>query len=119
MTKYNEAILSDKIGWSKAVEEEYDRKEINKVWIPTKLKDVPRGVKVRTLTWDMKKKSNYKLRTRLNDRGYEQFDGIRYESSDIHVPVTNDITVRIIMALAIDDRMVRIDCKCSRCLSKG
>ena len=48
--KYNDGMLSDKIGWSNAVEEEYDRMEINKVWIPTKLKDVPRGVKVRTLT---------------------------------------------------------------------
>ena len=73
----------------------------NKVWIPTKLKDVPRGTKVLNSTWVMKKKSNDKLRAILNVRGYEQIDGIHYESSVIHSPVTNDTIVRIIIVLAL------------------
>ena len=49
----------------------------------------------------MKKKSNGRLRTRINGCGYEQIDGIHYESNDIHAPVTNDTTVRVVMVLAL------------------
>ena len=32
--KYNEAMSSDKRGWSNTVEEDYERMVSNKVWIP-------------------------------------------------------------------------------------
>ena len=54
-----------------------------------------------TSTWAMKKKSNGRLRARINGRGYEQIDGIKYESNNIHAPVTNDTTVRVVMVLAL------------------
>ena len=54
-----------------------------------------------TSTWTMQKKSNGRLRARINGREYEQIDGIHYESNDIHVPVTNDTTVRVVMVLAL------------------
>jgi hypothetical protein len=49
----------------------------------------------------MKKKSNGTYRARLNTRGYEQVDGINYDSSNISSPVTNDATIMIIMVLMI------------------
>ena len=100
--KYNEAMQIDKVGWSNDVEKEHDRMVINKIWIPTKLEDVPRGAKVLTSTWAIKKKrSNGKLRTRLHCREYKQIDGMHYDSSDIYAPVTNDTTIRIVMVLAL------------------
>ena len=99
--KYNEAMKSDRIGWTKAVEKERNRMASNKVWIPTKLEYIPKGAKVLTSTWEMKKNSNGRLRTRINGRGYEQIDGIHYESNDIHAPVTNNTTVRVVMVLAL------------------
>ena len=99
--KYNEAILANEIGRSKDVEEEHDRMVSNKVWIPTKLEDVLKGAIVLTSTWVMKKKYNGKLRARLNGRGYEQIDEMHYESSDMHVSVANNTTVRSIMVLAL------------------
>jgi hypothetical protein len=52
-------------------------------------------------TWAMKKKSNETYRARLNARGYDQVDGINYDSDNIFSPVTNDVTIRIIMVLII------------------
>ena len=75
---------------------------INKVWIPTKLEDVPRGAKVLTSTWAIKKKwPNSKLFARLHGRGYKQIDRMHYDSSDIYAPVTNDTTIRIVMVLVL------------------
>jgi hypothetical protein len=66
-----------------------------------KKKNVPRGVKILTSTWAMKKKTNGVRRARLNGRCYEQVDGIHYDSSSIHAPVTNDVTVRIVLTIAL------------------
>ena len=52
-----------------------------------------------TSTWAMKKKTNGKLRGRLNARGYEQIDGQHYTAQNIAAPVTNEHTVRVVMAL--------------------
>ena len=46
-----------------------------------KLKDVPSGVKMLTITWAMKIESNGTYRARLNVRGYEQEDGEHYDSA--------------------------------------
>ena len=47
----------------------------------------------------MKQKSNGTRRGRLNARGYEQVDGSHYASDSIAAPVTNPITVRIVLML--------------------
>ena len=52
-----------------------------------------------TSTWAMKKKTNGKLRGRLNARGYEQIDGQHYTAQNIAAPVTNENTVRTVMTL--------------------
>ena len=50
-------------------------------------------------TWTMKLKSNGTWRGRLNACGYEQVDGSHYVSDSIAAPVTNPITVQIIIML--------------------
>ena len=72
-----------------------------KVFQPVKIKDVPRQAKVLTSTWAMKKKSNGKRRARMNMRGYEQVDGEHYDSASISSPVTNDVTIRVVLVLMI------------------
>jgi hypothetical protein len=73
----------------------------NQVWRAVPKKDVPRNAKVMSSTWAMKKKSNWTYRARLNAKGYEQVDGIHYDSSKISSPVINDAAIRIIMVLMI------------------
>ena len=99
--KYDEAMKTDKVSWTKAVEEEQDRMKKNNVWVPRKLEDLPKDTKVLTTTWACKLKSNGTKRARINARGYEQIDGMHYDESSIHAPVTNDASVRIIMVMAL------------------
>jgi hypothetical protein len=50
----------------------------------------------------MKKKVNGAYhQVRLNARGYKQVDGVHYESHKISDPVTNNVTVCIILVLMI------------------
>jgi len=65
------------------------------------LRDVPEGAKIITSTWAMKKKANGTFRARLNARGFEQVEGVHYHKSNIASPVTNDMSIRIIMVLAL------------------
>ena len=100
--KYNETMATKDIEkWEIAVEEEY--KKINKynVWTPIKWKDVPSEAKILTSTWAMKKKSSGVHRARLNARGYEKADGFNYDRANIASPVTNDISIKIVLVLAI------------------
>ena len=99
--KYDEAMATDREGWTKAVEEEHDRMVTNNVWRPIKLSELPKDTKILTSTWACKLKSNGRKRARLNARGYEQIDGIHYDGSSIHAPVTNDTSVRTVMVLAL------------------
>jgi hypothetical protein len=91
----------DKQKCENAVFEAHERMVKNQVWTEVHKKDVPRNAKLMSSTWAMKKKSNGTYRARLNARGYEQVDGIHYDSSNISSPVTNYVTIRIIMALMI------------------
>ena len=87
--------------WIKAVDEEYKKFVKYKVFEPIKLKDVPNGSKFLTTTWAMKKKANGTYRARMNMRGYEQEDGEHYDSASIASPVTNDITIRMMIVLML------------------
>jgi Reverse transcriptase (RNA-dependent DNA polymerase) len=49
----------------------------------------------------MKKKPNGSYRARINARGFEQLDGLHYNSSTTSSPVTNDTTIRVIFTLAM------------------
>jgi hypothetical protein len=54
-----------------------------------------------TSTWAMKKKANGTFRAKLNARGYKQVDGVHYDSHNISAPVTNNVTVCIVLTLMI------------------
>ena len=49
----------------------------------------------------MKRKSNGVRRARLNMRGFEQEEGIHYDPSSTTAPVTNDVTIRMMLTLAL------------------
>ena len=73
----------------------------HEVWKKVLKTDLPAWAKVLTSTWAMKKKSNGTFRARINARGYKQVDGQHYEEHDISAPVTNEITIRIVLTLMI------------------
>ena len=99
--KYEEALRTDKAGWSTAIDEEHERMVENNVWKAVKKDEVPKGAKVLTSTWACKLKSNGTKRARINGRGYEQIDGVHYDLLSITSPVTNDASVRIVFVLAL------------------
>ena len=66
-----------------------------------KLSSLPKGTKLMSSTWVMKKKSNDTLRPRMYLRSFEQIEGKHYEEDKIHSPVTNETSVRIVMILGI------------------
>lgn len=57
--------------------------------------------KILTTTWAMKKKTSGIFPARVNARGYEQVDGIHYDSSHTAAPVTNDVTICIMFTVAM------------------
>ena len=71
----------------------------NNIILPIKRKDLPEGVKPIDSTWACKKKSNGKLRGRLNARGFKQKEGQDYIEESIHAPVTQKTTVFVTLVL--------------------
>ena len=49
----------------------------------------------------MKKKANGTFRARCNARGYEEVDGVHYDGTSIAAPVTNELSVRILMVMML------------------
>jgi Reverse transcriptase (RNA-dependent DNA polymerase) len=91
----------DKEHWKKAIKEEYDRMMYHKVFKLVKRSELPKGSKILTESWAMKKKSNGTFRARLNGRGYEQVDGVHFDKDDIASPTVNIVTVRIMLVLML------------------
>ena len=61
---------------------------------------VPKGEKIITSAWVMKKKSDGVFRARVNVRGgYEQIDGEHYKEDNKAAPVVNDTTFHILLIL--------------------
>ena len=92
---------SDKEQWKQAVKEEYECFLKYGVFERVKHDDVPENAKVLTTTWAMKKKSNGTYSARMNMQGFEQEDGEHYDSSTISSPVTNDVSIRVIIVIMI------------------
>jgi Reverse transcriptase (RNA-dependent DNA polymerase) len=98
---YRQAMKSpDKDKWLAAVEEEYQRLIKHNVWTPVDKSTISKDDKVMTTTWAMKKKANGTYRARLNARGYEQVEGMHYDTDSLAAPVTNDTTIRVAYVLA-------------------
>ena len=88
---------SGKVKFILAVEDEHRKMKKYNFCNPTALKYMPPESNIITSTWAMNEKSNGKFRSILNDRGYENVEGIHYEGYTIASPVTNDMSIRIIM----------------------
>ena len=100
--KYNEAMqCGDKAAWDEAVEEEYQKFKRYKVFKPVLKEDVPAGAKFVSTTWAMKRKSTGTHRARMTMRGYEQEEGVHYDGSTTAAPVTNDVSIRMMLTLAL------------------
>ena len=49
----------------------------------------------------LKKKSNGKKKARLNARGFKQIDGKHYDSSNTSSPTVSEVSIRVILTLAL------------------
>jgi hypothetical protein len=95
---YKKAMGSpDANEWRKEISNEKSQFDKYNALMPIWRSLLPKHSKVRITTWAMKLKSNGTPCGRLNARGYEQVDGNHYASDSIATPVTNPITVRIVL----------------------
>ena len=100
--KYKEAMAGkDTEKWQKAVDEEHECMMQHHVWEPVPIEEVPKGSKILTLTWAMKKKANKMYRVRRNACGYEQINGVHYNKDLKTAPVANEIVIRMVMVLIV------------------
>jgi hypothetical protein len=100
--KYKQAMAGkDKKSWEVGVVDEHDRMRKHKVWEALPREDVPKGHKILSSTWAMKKKSNGTYGTRLKARGYEQVAGKHYNATAITASVTSDTTIHIVLTLLL------------------
>jgi hypothetical protein len=73
----------------------------NYAWEPVKKSLLPKGTKVIDSTWVCKKKSTGQLCRCLNAHGFKQVEGVHYNGSSTHTPVTNTGTIQIVLILMI------------------
>jgi hypothetical protein len=100
--KYKQAMATkDAKHWERVVDREHDQMIKHRVWQAILKCNIPRAVKIMTSTRAMKKKANGTFRARINARGYEQVNGLHYDSHDIPAPITNDVTIQIVLTLMI------------------
>jgi hypothetical protein len=86
--KYDEAMAGpDKDKWKQVVKEEHEHMIKTNVFKVVTYKDVPKGSKILTSTWAMKKKASGIYHAQINARGYEQVNGEHYDASQKSAPV--------------------------------
>jgi hypothetical protein len=102
MMNYCEAMaLADKDKKIKAMEEEHDRMVHHVAWKAVPPPEVPDNAKLITLTWANKKKSKGTYHAQLNAWGFQQIPGVHDGPKSVAAPVTNDITIHIVMVLML------------------
>jgi hypothetical protein len=100
--KYHEAINGpDGKKWKAKVKTEHGRMVKISVFEKVKLSELPSDVKVIDTTWAMKKNSNGTLCGRINVRGFKQVEGQHYNASSISAPVTNGMTIKLVLMLML------------------
>ena len=99
----NDGIMTtrDKENWEIYVEEYYNKINKYNIWNPIKLKDVKSEAKLLTPNCVMKKKASGVQIESLNACGYDQVDGVNYNSANIESPLTNDMITKIVLVLKI------------------
>jgi hypothetical protein len=100
--KYKEAINGpDGDAWAKEIDNKHDQMVKSDVWEPVKKNSLPRGTKVIDSTWGHKKKSTGKLHGCLNACRFKQVEGVHYNGSSTHAPVTSAGTIQIMLILML------------------
>ena len=100
--KYQEAVNGpDEESCREEVINEHDTMLKNNVFEAIDKDSIPPETKVMYSTWACKLKSNVTKRGRLNACGFKQVDGQSYDSTNIHAPVTNNVTVRLVLVLVL------------------
>jgi hypothetical protein len=100
--KYNEAINGpDGKAWEKEIENEHERMVNNNAWELVKKSLLPKSTKVIDSTWVCKKNNTGKLCGCLNACGFKQVEGVHYNRSSTHTPVTNASIIQIVLILMI------------------
>ena len=100
--KLHHALQSnDKEAWEAAIAHELARFKKHSVFevVPKKL--LPPTTRPLSSTWNMKKKSNGVFRARLTIRGFEQVPNIHYGPEWISAPVSNAVTICIVLVLLL------------------
>jgi hypothetical protein len=87
--------------WKAKVKTEHGRMVKSDIFEKVKLSKLPSDVKVIDTTWAMKKKSNKTLCERNDICGFKQVKGQHYNASSISVPVTNGVTIKLVLMLMI------------------
>jgi Reverse transcriptase (RNA-dependent DNA polymerase) len=99
---YDQAVKTeDSKSWKEAIKLEYKNIEDRKVWRIMKFRDMKKGMKPLDTRWVLKVKNDGRYRARLVVRGFTQVPGIDFHES--HSPVANDVTVRILLVLALNN----------------
>jgi hypothetical protein len=100
LLKYKKAIIGpDGKAWVKEIENKHDPMVKNNAWEPVKKISCSKGMKDIDSTWACKKNSTGKLHGRLNARGFKQVEGVHYNRTSTHAPVTNAGTIQIVLIL--------------------
>ena len=100
--EYDETVNGpDGREWREEIQNEFKRMKKMAGFQEVNRSQLPRGVKPIDGTWALKKNGNVVCRDRLTTRGFKQVDGIYYDSASIHAPVTNAMSVRMVLALML------------------
>jgi hypothetical protein len=83
------------------INEEQYKMSHNEVFEEVNLGDIPPGTKLLDSTWANKLKADGSIRCRLAIRGFQQIDGVHFDASDKAAPVVCDVTIRVVLILAI------------------
>ena len=68
--------------------------------------EVAKNVEPLTSTWVFKKKSTGNRRGRLNAHGFKQKEGKYYKKDSMSSPVTNEVTIRIVLVIMLILRLL-------------
>jgi hypothetical protein len=91
----------DKQQCIQVIEEEQNRMINGNVWRAVDMSKLDKNNKILTKSWAMKKKPYRKFQAHINAQVFSQIDGLHYDSPNTTAPVTNDITIRMILTLAM------------------
>jgi hypothetical protein len=73
----------------------------NEVFEEVNVDDILPGTKLSDGTWANKLKADGSTRCQLAILGFQQIDGVRFDASDKAAPVVCDVTIRVVLILAI------------------